>query len=213
MQTEGIKDLIVRQLNFQLWRDFSGGVKLYANGAGTSTTTLVIDENRAVSNSDIDYAVYMPPGTSIKIGANTPVTVVSHTAKNTVTISTAQTWADNDAIQILDADGNNLIGLTGLLAAVGTGTYAGIDPTSYAMWKSYVDSPASATALTMTDIDKAHTEAAQRGKVDYTFANKTLFNKFISLLKSNPQYSYRKPVLHGGWTGVDYIGTRIHSGL
>lgn len=207
MQTEGVKDLIVRQLNFQLWRDFSAGVQLVAAEAGSNSTTLKLSEGRAVENGDIDYAIYVPPGTKIKIGTNDAVTVTAHSGFNTVTISTAQSWNAGDTVKILDGDGNEMKGLTGLLAAVGTGTYAGIDPANYAMWKSYVNSPASATALTMADIDKAHVEANQRGKVDYTFANKTLYNKFISLLKSNPQILVtEKPVLHGGWVGVDYMG-------
>jgi hypothetical protein len=210
MQTEGVKDLIVRQLNYQLWRapNSSGYLVFYANGgANQNSTTLVIDENRAVQNGDIDYAIYLPPGTKIKIGTNNPTTVVAHIDKNTVQIADAQTWADNAAIYVLDGDGNPMTCLTGLLAAIGTGTYGGINPANYAMWKSYVDSPASATVLTLADVDKAHVEANQRGKVDYTFANKTLYNKFISLLKSNPQVQVtEKPVLHGGWVSIDYMG-------
>lgn len=206
-QSEGVKDMIVRQLNFQLWRDFSSAVALTAKTGGTNSTILELSEGRAVSNGDIDYAVYAPVGTKIKIGANSAVTVTGHVDKNKVSISAAQSWNAGDPVKILDGDGNPMIGLTGLLAAIGTGPYAGIDPSNYAMWKSYVDSPASATVLTMADIDRAHVEANQRGKVDYTFANKTLYNKFISLLKSNPQILVtEKPVLHGGWVGVDYMG-------
>lgn len=206
MQSEGVKDLIVRILNYQLWRE-GGTYRFFANGAGSSTDTLVIDENRAVSNGDIDYAIYLPPGTKIQIGANSPVTVQAHIAKNTVRISAAQSWSDNAEVKVLNADNGTMTSLTGLLAAIGTGPYAGIDPANYKAWSSYVSSPASATVLTLADIDLAHVEANQRGKVDYTFANKTLYNKFISLLKSNPQIIVtEKPVLHGGWVGVDYMG-------
>jgi len=211
MQTEGVKDMIVRQLNYQLWRapDANGYLAFYTgnDASTTATDTVIVNEGRAVSNGDIDYAIYLPPGTKIKIGNNAPVTVVAHVDKNKIKISTAQTFASGTKIYVLDGDGNPITCLTGLLAAIGTGTYGEIDPSQYAMWKSYVDSPASATTLTLADIDKAHVEANQRGKVDYTFANKTLYNKFISLLKSNPQVQVtEKPVLHGGWVGVDYMG-------
>jgi len=189
-----------------LWRA-GGDFQFVAAEAGTNSTTLVISEGRDVSNGDIDYAVYLPPGSKIKIGTNNATTVVAHIGKNTVQIADAQSWSAGDAVKVLNADGGTMKTLDGLLAVIGTGTYAGIDPAQYAMWKSYVDSPASATVLTLADIDKAHVEANQRGKVDYTFANKTLYNKFISLLKSNPQVSVtEKPVLHGGWVGVDYMG-------
>jgi len=206
LQSEGVKDMIVRMLNYQLWRA-GGDFQFVAAEAGTNSTTLVISEGRDVSNGDIDYAVYLPPGSKIKIGTNNATTVVAHIGKNTVQIADAQSWSAGDAVKVLNADGGTMKTLDGLLAVIGTGTYAGIDPAQYAMWKSYVDSPASATVLTLADIDKAHVEANQRGKVDYTFANKTLYNKFISLLKSNPQVSVtEKPVLHGGWVGVDYMG-------
>lgn len=207
MQSQGVKDLMVRMLNFGLWFGNGSSPIFYANGAGTSSTTLVIDTNRTVDNGDIDYAVYIPVGSSIKIGSNAANTVVAHPAKNTLTLATAQTWADNDAVQLLDADGNTQTYLNGLLNAIGTGTYAGIDPSTYAEWKSYVDSPASATALALADIDKAHIEANQFGKVKYTIANKTLYNKFLSLLTANRQVQVtEKPVFNGGWVGVSYMG-------
>jgi hypothetical protein len=203
LQSEGVKDIIVRQLNFGLWRD--GGTLFYANGAGTSTTTLVIDSNRTVDNGDIDFAVYIPVGSNIKIGTNAVVAVNAHPAKNTLTIASAQSWADNATVVVVDGDNNAQTYLTGLLAAIGTGTYAGINPATYQMWKSFVNSTQG--ALTLTDVDLAHVEANQRGKVKYTFVNKTLFRKFVNLLKANPQVQVtEKPVLNGGWVGVSYMG-------
>ncbi|MGB9730013.1 MAG: phage major capsid protein [Thermoprotei archaeon] len=206
-QATGIKDLLTRMLNFELWFGNGSNPIFYANGAGTNSTTLVIDTNRAQENGDIDYATYIPVGSTIKVGTNSPVTVVAHPATNTLTLSTAITWADDAAIQILDADGNPQTYLTGLLTAIGTGEYAGIDPATYSNWKSYVDSPATATTLTLSDIDKAHINANQFGKVKYTIANKTLYNKFLSLLTANRQVQVtEKPVFNGGWTGVSYMG-------
>jgi hypothetical protein len=208
MQTKGIKDLMTRMLNFGLWFGNGSTTPFYTNGAATqNSTTLVIDTNRAVDNGDIDYAVYIPVGSTIKIGTNNSVTVVGHPDKNTLTISDGQTWSDNTPIAVLDGDGNPQTYLTGLLAAIGTGTYAGINPSTYAEWKSYVDSPSSSAALTLSDIDKAHIEANQFGKVKYTIANKTLYNKFLSLLTANRQVQVtEKPVFNGGWVGVSYMG-------
>lgn len=207
LQSEGVKDVIVRQLNFGLWRAGGTAAMFFANGAGTSTTTLVIDENRAVHNGDIDYAVYIPVGSRIRIGANAIVDVTAHPARNTLTISAAQTWADNAEVRIVDGDGNNLSYLTGLLAAIGTGTYGGIDPATNQMWRSWVSSPGANTALTLADVDLSHVEANQHGKVKYTFVNKTLYRRFINLLKANPQVQVtEKQVLNGGWTGVSYMG-------
>jgi len=205
MQSQGIKDLMTRMLNFTLWFGNGSNPMFYANGAGSSSTTLVIDTNRTTDNGDIDYSVYVPVGSTIKVGTNSPVTVTANPAKNTLTLSTAITWADNDPIYVLDADGNPQTYMTGLLQAIGTGTYAGIDPTTYAQWKSYVDSTSGSLAL--SDIDKAHINANQFGKVKYTIANKTLYNKFISILTATRMIqTTEKPVLNGGWTGVSYMG-------
>ena len=208
LQAEGVKDIIARMLNYTLWR--AGGDHLFlANGAGSTATTLVIDEGRTVTNGDIDYARYLPVGASIKIGTAGPVTVTAHSAKNTVTLSAALTWNDNDPVYILDGDGAKQTYLNGLLSVIGTGVYGGIDPATYADWQSYVSAPGS-TALALADVDKAHVEANQYGKVQYTFANKTLYEKYISLLTANRHVvATEKPVFHGGWTGIDYMGHQI----
>lgn len=207
LQSEGAKDSLIRMLNFGLYREGGDTIAL-ADGAGSSTTTLVLKSGRTVDNGDIDFAMYIPVGSSIKIGANDAVTVTGWTDKNTLTISASKSWGDDDPVKVLDADGNVQSYITGLLSAVGTGTYAGIDPASYHAWKSYVDSPGSGKTLALTDIDKAHLEAnTHGGKVEYTIANKTLYAKFIDLLKSNPRVQVtEKPVLHGGYVGVDYMG-------
>ena len=205
LQSEGVKDTIVRQLGFGLWR--AGGDMFFTNGAGTASTTVIIDSNRLVDNGDIDFAAYVPAGSRIQIGANAAVDVVTQPARNTLTISAAQTWADNATVRVLDGDGGVQTYLTGLLAAIGTGTYAGINPATNHAWRSFVSTPGGATALSLTDVDLSHVEANQRGKVKYTFVNKTLFRRFINLLKANPQVQVtEKPMLNGGWVGVSYMG-------
>lgn len=205
LQSEGVKDIIVRQLNFGLWREGGTAAMFLANGAGTTSTSLVIDSGRATHNGDIDFAVYIPVGTRIQIGANPIVTVNAHTARNTLTISAAQTWADNAEVRVVDGDGSPLTYLTGLLAAVGVGTYGGINPAAHSMWRAFRNDVAG--ALSLADVDLAHVEANQYGKVKYTFVNKTLFRRFINLLKANPQVQVtEKQVLNGGWTGVSYMG-------
>lgn len=209
-QSRAAKDTLITQLNFHLYRDFSGGVILKAaNNTGTgSSTTLELTEGRTVNNGDIDYALFLPPGTTIKIGTTNPVTVVAHAGKNTVTISAARSWSTGDNVAVLDGDGNPMVGLTGLLAAVGTGTYAGINSSTYQAWRSYVDTPNSPpVALALTDMDKAYLEASQFGKVDIVITNKTLFQKILAAAKSNPQWPVvAEPKIHLGWTAIEYNG-------
>jgi hypothetical protein len=211
LQSRGARDTIIRQLNFGLWRAGGTAPVFFANGAGTSSTTLVIDENRLVANGDIDYAAYIPPGTRIRIAGGAAVEVTAHPARNTLTLAAAQTWADNAEVRVVDGDGGNLTYLTGLMAAVGTGVYAGINPAAHAMWRSFVSSPAAATALTATDVDLAFVEAKQHGEVKHTFMNKTLFRRYAGILRANPQIQVTtdNPMLNGGWSGIKYMGNEI----
>jgi len=206
MQSQGVKDAIVRQLNFGLWR--AGGDSYFtATGAGTGATTLVVGSGRMVDNGDIDHALYIPVGSNITIGAGAAVIVTAHPARNTLTIAAPRTWANADVIRVLNGDGTPQSYITGLLAAVGTGTYGGINPATNHLWRSFVSTPGSGTALSLADVDMAHVEANQRGKVKYTFVNKTLFRRFINLLRANPQVQVtERPALSGGWVSVNYMG-------
>ena len=206
MQSQGVKDAIVRQLNFGLWR--AGGDSYFtATGSGTASTTLVVGSGRMVDNGDIDHALYIPVGSNITIGAGAAVLVTAHPARNTLTIAAARTWANTDVIRVLNGDGTPQAYITGLLAAVGIGTYGGINPATNHLWRSFVSTPGSGTALSLADVDMAHVEANQRGKVKYTFVNKTLFRRFINLLRANPQVQVtERPALSGGWVSVNYMG-------
>lgn len=211
LQSEGAKDSLVSILNLNLYRNGGNSFCVAATGTGTGTsTTLKLKSGRTQDNGDIDFAKYIPVGSKIQIGSSTSnvAIVTKWSGKNTVTLDTALTWSADDAIYVL-ADNAKQNYMEGLLSIVGTGAYAGINPANYYAWRSYVDTPGSgAITLAITDIDKAHLEAnSHGGDVKYTITNKTLYTKFLDILKSNPTYMVtEKNVFHGGYVGVDYMG-------
>jgi hypothetical protein len=77
-----------------------------ANGAGDTTTTLVVDDAEYFTDG-----FGLTGGDIIKIGANDPVTIsaINYDTK-TITISAAQSWADNAEIYWRDQDATPDIG-------------------------------------------------------------------------------------------------------
>jgi len=165
LQSQGAKDSLVRMLNFGLYRAGGDTLCVTASASGTGgSTTVVLSSGRTQDNGDIDLGMYIPPGSVIQIGTTDPVTVTGWTAKNTITIEASRIWNQGDTVKVLNADNAVQSYITGLLAAIGTGEYAGISPSQYFAWKSYVDNNSgSAKVLEITDLDKAHLEANAHG--------------------------------------------------
>lgn len=196
---ENAKAMVI-DLNRQGYGDGSATIGT-ANAAGTSSTAFVF---KASTNGDIDYTRFTPPGTSLKIGSNSAVTVSAITGKNAITLSSALTWAQGDAVKKTDGAGAVATELDGLAEAVSdTAVYQSIDPSTNPSWKAYVDSTSGALAL--ADMDNAYLEANRTGDVKYIVMNKTLFRKYGGLLQGQIRFT-PKDVLGGGWVGLDYMG-------
>jgi len=199
-------------MNDFIWalnRDFflaGNGVIGKTASAGTSTTTLtLIPYNFGTDNGDVTAADLLTPGDYIKIGTNAAVTVVS-VNDNTVTISAAQSWAANTDVKIVTINGNTVDAIDGLQALVdNTLAYGNLNPATYPVWKAYRDVPATATPLSLTDLYKAYSAINKLGEVDYLFMNRTLFNKYGSLLQAQIRFT-AKEVLHAGWKGLEFMG-------
>jgi hypothetical protein len=169
-----------------------------------TTTALVL---AASVNGDIDFARYLPVGTNIKVGSNTPVTVVAVVGTNAVTISAPLSWSGGDNVVKLTGSlttASELAGLGGMLSA--TSTYMGITVASEPTWKiGYVDIAGSTTDLTLTDLDKAFMGANRVGNVDWLVMNATLFRAYGALLQGQIRFA-PTDVLFGGWKGLEYMG-------
>lgn len=199
-------------MNDAIWalnRDFflSGdGTIGKAASAGTSSSTLTLAPyNFGTDNGDVTAEDLVVVGDYIKIGTNAVVQVTA-VSGNTITIASAQSWAANDPVKIVTASGNAVDAIDGLQAIVdNTLAYGNLNPSTYPSWKAYRDVPASATPLALTDLYKAFSAINKLGEVDYLFMNRTLFNKYGSLLQAQVRFT-AKEVLHAGWKGLEFMG-------
>lgn len=185
----------------QLFGDGTGLISTAAATHASPTTTLLLT---ASTNNDLDYAQFIAPNTVIKIGTNQPVTVVAYTAKNTVTISQAQTWTQGDAVLKATYNGNTgtfeYIGLGGI---IGTGAYGSLtDPSWVSPVTTFNASYAGAggnAALTSLFVS-----VNEIGRSSTIIMNKTLFTSYGNSLTSLQQFHYDDP-LYAGWPVLDFM--------
>ena len=203
MSSDLTKDLIV-DINRQL---FGTGDAVLGTVSGTTTTstTVVIVPQGGVTG-DIQMEDILTPGQYITDGAGTGYVQVVSVSGNTVVVASAQSYTDTNSIKKLTDDGTPADEINGLGELFANGTYLGINPATYPAWSAYVDdNSGTPVALALSDMHKAYVAANKLGDVKYIFVNKTLFQKYGSLLESQVRFT-PKDVLGGGWVGLDYMG-------
>ncbi len=195
------KSDLAAQLNEQM---FHGGVLSTANGAGTASTALTVNDN----------IHYFKVGSQIKIGtaAVTTISAVNSTTK-VVTLAAALTWSDADTILAADGNGTTTSFLSGLRQAIDDGTFTdtfqGIQRSTNDFWKAtVVDKTSAGSPVTLTEamIREAVTAAQKSG------GHPTLgvmqfegIDKYESLLQSERRYVNSEKI-DGGFTAISYRG-------
>src|SRR3972149_2782357 len=177
----------------------------YANGAGSPSTTLIVDHNPAGSvTEDREGTKYLAAGMYIKIGSSDIVQIVSVDSETQVTIGSA-TWSDNDPVKIASSDLTNVSDeMDGFMAAVdSTGTFQNIARSGNPWWQ--VARETTNEVLTVERVVKEVLKASQFGKINVGFTNISLFDKFAGLLTALKKTADLKEVLSGGWTGIDIM--------
>jgi len=200
--TKDLMNDVIWDLNRQFFSDGSAQIGT-ANGAGTDSTSLTLSPTGG-TNGDITAQDLITPGDYIKIGTGDAVQV-SAVSGNTITLAAARTWNDGDAVKKVKSNGSVSNEIEGLLAIVSSGSYGGLDPSTYPAWSAYRDVPGSATTLALADLYKAYSAIQKLGDVDYLFVNKTLFNKYGSLLQAQIRFT-AKENLYAGWRGLEFMG-------
>jgi hypothetical protein len=199
------KDLmndVIWDLNRQIFSDGTATIGKAAS-AGSSSTSLSLAPTGG-TNGDITAQDLISVGDYIKIGSNSVVQVTG-VNNNTITIASAQSWSANDVVKKAKSNGSISAEVEGLIAVVSNTTYGGINPSSYPSWQAYRDVPASSTALVLADLYRAYSAVNKLGDVDYLFVNRTLFNKYGSLLQAQVRFT-ANDVLHAGWSGLEFMG-------
>jgi len=200
--SEDLTNDLIMDINRQLFGT-GDGVVGKASADGSSTTTLAVAPS---VNGDTTAEDVITPGQYIKIGTGSANKVVS-VSGNTVVLTTAQNWSSGASIYKVTANGTASDELSGLgLLFDNTQTYLGISPATYPVWKAVVDNEGGSTvALSLLDMHKNYASANKVGDVKYIFMNRTLFQKYGTLLEQNVRFEPQS-VLGGGWKGLDYMG-------
>lgn len=199
-QAEMLKLTMQKDINRQYY-GFGNGQIALANGAGSATTTLVVD-NPGTDN--------LFEGQSIIIGAGAAVTIASVDSATQVTISAARTWSDNDVITKADGDGtaaDEMMGLRGIVDdGTNVATLQNIARASNFWWKSSID--ATAEALSIADMRTAFQAAEKFGNVDLIVTTPELANKYSDLLTNSLANLRTSDIktqdLGGGYIGLEF---------
>lgn len=190
-------------LNRQIHGTSDGKLSTTA-GTGTSSTSLVLT---AASPDDIDYADYIGNGSYIKItSGGSAVQVTGSTARNTLTLATAQTWSAGANVYVCDAQGNTADDMTGLQTAVSaSGTFQTVDPTVYPAWAS-VSQGSFGSFTQESQLNNVYLKVKVGNGIKHIIMNVTLFGKYANILTSMKRTADTKEVLSGGWKGLDFMG-------
>jgi len=193
-----LKDDIRMDLNRQFHGDATGKLCL-ANGAGSATTALTIDGHPA----GLDASDYLSDGMFISIGGGPAREIASVDSATGVTLSTADTWADDDVIKKVDA--SEMMGLAGIIDdGDNVATIQNITRSSNPWSNSFVDDTSETlTELMMIDL---YLKTRRHGGANVIFAGESLFSKYGSLITSLKRTANLKEILSGGWKGLEFMG-------
>ena len=172
-----------------------------ANGAGSSSTTVTIDGNP----NGGDGTEYLAAGMYIDIGSTTGLLISSVDSATQITLSAAASWSDNDVItKSSDAEP---MGIAGIIDdGDNVATIQGFARSSYPIFKANTDD--TAEALTEADLNKMYLRAKKNGfspKNGVVLMGETMYLAYGALLTSMKRNTEPKPVLGGGWSGLQLM--------
>lgn len=172
-----------------------------ANGDGSSTTTLTLDGNP----NGGDATEYLAPGMVIDVGTTTGLTISTVDSPTQVTLSAAASWSDDDVVT--KTSDTEPMGIAGIIDdGDNVATIQGIARASNPWAKSNVDD--TAEALTEADMITMYLRARKNGfnrNNGAILMGETMYQAYGALLTSMKRNVETKPVLGGGWYGLDFM--------
>lgn len=189
-----------KQLN-RIFHGAATGKLCVANGAGSGATTLIVDGCPAAGGTG-RHTKYLAAGQEITIGT-TEAVIASVDSNTQVTLNASETWSDNDVITLSGDD--EPMGLAGHIDdGDNVATYQNLARSTNIMLKSQVDD--TVESLSEADMIAIVVAATEFGFGDGQVAglmNQDLWQKYGALLLSMKRTSDPKPVLGGGWSGLE----------
>jgi hypothetical protein len=221
-QAQSLSSDFARSVNRQMFQDGSGVISEVSGSANATVVAVRVptasnDDGRAQDrygavNGDISAVKYIPAGAIIGLGTagaavGTVASVANGGSVGTITLTGGAAHAANDAIYLLDADGEGAgtAEITGLGAALssGAGDYAGV-ARSIVGWDPQTD--VTSEALTLSAMETQYLRAKEysmSGDQYAIFVNLTLYKKYGDLLTAMRRTVDTADLL-GGWTGLEF---------
>lgn len=188
--------------NRQLFGDGFGSIGR-ANGAGASTTALVLDSGHSVKrNIIIDIYTAKSAGTqevdSVK---------VSSVSGTTATLASAQVWADNSWVFREDARGNEIMGIQGIVdSTTYVTTLHGISRSTYPEYAGQIlDNSGTNRPVTLDLMQQGYLQAEREaeGEISLGVTSYNLWRKIGNLMAPDRRYTPSMR-LSGGFTALDF---------
>lgn len=172
-----------------------------ANGAGVTSTALVVDSCPAEASSG-RHTKYLTAGQYITIGT-TEAQIASVDSNTGVTLASAVSWSDNDWVTLRSAA--EPMGLAGHIDdGDNVATYQGLARSSYPFLNAQVED--TSEALTEEKMIDVYTAAKEFGDgPNVILMGKTMWTKYGKILLSMKRTTELKPVLNGGWKGLEFM--------
>lgn len=185
------------------------GTIAVVNGSG-SGTAVTVDGNPSEPASGGDHTKYIYPGGYVKIGTNAVTQVVTVDSATQFTVADSQTLVDNTLI--IRASADEPMGLAGIIDdGTNVSTFQGYARASYPILKAYVED--TAEELSESKMIRALLQGRKYGDAfvgkgggDYIiFMGITMYAKYGDLLLSMKRNASPKPVLSGGFYGLEFM--------
>lgn len=197
-EISALKDDFKLDLN-RMYHGKGTGILCTANGLGSSTTALVVQANP----NGGDATDYLQAGGWIKIGSGANVQILTINSATSVTLVTASSWSNGDVVT--RADAAEPMGLVGLIDdGSNLATVQSIVRSSNQWAKSWVDD--TSATLTEAQMIAMWLKARRYGGRKTWMLGEVMYRKYGALLLSLKRNTEPKPVLSGGWMGLDFMG-------
>lgn len=176
------------------------GLLCVANGAGSPSTTLTVDGNP----NGGDATEYLADGMYIDIGTTSGVLITTVDSATVCTVASS-TWSNDDVVT--KTDDAEPMGISGIIDdGDNVATIQGFARSAYPIFKANVDD--TAEALTEADMIRMYLRAKKNGfsaKTGVILMGETAYIAYGALLTSMKRNATPKPVLGGGWSGLEFM--------
>lgn len=199
-EVEALKDDFKLDINRMLHGDGTGKLCLAdgtQGGGGSTALTVKSNPNGGDANE------YISVGSYIVIGAGAAVQVTALTGATGVTLASARTWTDGDVVKRAGAD--EPMGLAGIIDdGDNVATIQNILRSANPWANGWTED--TAKRLAEDEMIKVYLKTRRYGGAKFCLMGEAMYRTYGALLTSQKRNTDSKPVLQGGWQGLEFMG-------